>query len=143
MHADTLSVILKSNQIKPVARFCFKYYNPQCYFVIKVLLYYFFLCDQFKNTLKTDLMQSVKIEVERVWQMSGIKTMTRQNMYKKLLKLVEKYQAIKKDSLKTRMTEPFQKKSGETLSTRPSTAQRRMRVEKEQTSGRGRQAGRY
>ena len=81
--------------------------------VIKVLLYYFFLRDQFKNSLKTDLMQSVKTDVERVWQKSGIKTMARQNMLKKLLKLVEKYQVLKKDSLKTRKTEPFQKKRQE------------------------------
>ena len=75
-----------------------------------MLLFYFFLRDQFKHGIKTDLLHRVRVEVERMWGMAGVKTMSRHGLDKKLLRLLDSYQAIKKDSLKTKTTEIYVKK---------------------------------
>ena len=78
-----------------------------------MLLLYFFFRDEFKNALKTDLLRTVRVEVEKIWGMSGIKTMARSSHDQKLLRLLNSYQVVKKDSQTTRKSEIYAKKREE------------------------------
>ena len=71
------------HQLPTTSQLLLKLAYSICIFGIKVLLFNFFHCDQFKNTLKTDLPQSIRVEVERLWLLAEIKTMSRQGMDKK------------------------------------------------------------
>ena len=78
-----------------------------------MLLFYFFLRDEFKKGIKTELLNRVRVEVEKMWGMAGYKTMSRQGLDKKLLRLLDSYQAIKKDSQKTRKSEIYERRREE------------------------------
>ena len=65
----------------------------------QVLLLYFFFRSTNKTCSKVVHMNKVMIEVKKVWNMSGISTVTDRNLRNKLLMLLSEYQSVMKDSL--------------------------------------------
>ena len=60
-----------------------------------------------------ELLRAVKEDVELLWGMAGIKTMSRRGLDNKLLKLLVQYQAVMKDSTSSMKAETVMKKREE------------------------------
>ena len=68
------------------------------------MLLYFFHLSQNKKIGKLENITLVLVEVRKLWDMSGILTVTDTNLKKKMDTLVQAYQSVKKDSLANRHT---------------------------------------
>ena len=74
------------------------------------MLLYFFHLSQNKKIGKLENITLVLVEVRKLWDMSGILTVTDTNLKKKLDTLVQAYQSVKKDSLANRHTKKAEEK---------------------------------